>query len=90
MKWLRFIDQRALVETGDPKHSERLPMILSNDCIGFLRTDGDPKPQTTTSNAVDRPESWGLASAYYSGNLSLLQLYAIDLATVNLGLIWNI
>lgn len=55
-------------ETGDPKHSDRLPMILSNDRIGFLRTDGDPKPQKPTSNAVDRPKSKSLAGAYYSEN----------------------
>ena len=65
--------------TGDPKHSDRLPMILSNDRIGFLRTDGDPKPQNPTSNAVDRPKSKGLVSAYYSEKLSPLQLYAIFL-----------
>ena len=65
--------------TGDPKHSDRLPMILSNDRIGVLRTDGDPKPQKPTSNAVDRPESKGLVSGYYSEKLSPLQLYAIFL-----------
>ena len=64
---------------GDPKHSDRLPTILLNEHIGFLRSDGDPKPQKPTSNADDRPESKGLVSAYYSENLSPLQIYAIFL-----------
>ena len=65
--------------TGDPKHSDRLSTRLSNDRFGSLRTDGVPKPQKPTSNAVDRPESKGLVSAYYSEILSPLQIYAIFL-----------